>query len=210
MGKNQTNRQNIEPRSVAKKMGMGFVYHDQRMRDEAVDAFAAVDRFQFQHVSPETARKAAEAYVDALWIKDEIEDSCRANGQIDPDELVDADWTPVEEAFQRRAALAGIDRKYAELSTISWRRHKLGGDHDYWTPMMKAQTYELRAALQDDDYPHKARHGQSGFGPEPLRYALGMELHDMRRFEEALNVMTPYFARIKQTTSDGDTSWSPI
>jgi len=38
--------------------------------------------------------------------------------------------------------------------------------------------------------------GQSGFGPEATRYALGVELHDVRRFDEIVEVMTPYFQRI--------------
>jgi len=175
-------------------MGMGYVHHDERRRREAIDAFAEVDTFQFRHVSATIAREASAAYVDALWAKDAVEDSCRVNGEVNWEALEAADWSPVRNAFARRAALVGIDPEYAELSTVGWRRHKTGGD--YWTPLQKAQMYELRAALQDPDYPHKPRQGQSGFGPEPTRYVLGVELHDMRRLEEIVDVMTPYFERI--------------
>jgi hypothetical protein len=175
-------------------MGMGFVYHDKQNRELSVKAFAVADTFQFQHISEETARKASEAYVDALWEKDRIETACTVDGELDTPALDDADWSPVREAFARRASLVEMDPRYAEQSTIAWRRHKVGGD--YWTPMQEAQVYELRAALQDADYPHKKRVGQSGYGPEATRYALGNELHDMRQFEEALEVMTPYFERI--------------
>jgi len=179
---------------VAKQLALGFKHHDQRNRQEAVDAFAVVDRFQFRHVSAEAARKAAAAYVDALWEKDTVEESCVVDSEIDAEALDAADWEPVRRAFGRRALIAGIDSAYAELSTVAWRRHKTGGD--YWTPMMRAQRFELRAALQDADYPHKPRYGQSGFGPEASRYALGVELHDTRRWEQAIRVMTPYYQRI--------------
>jgi hypothetical protein len=193
-----------DPSRIAQQLGMGFVYHDEREREKAIDAFAAVDTFQFRHVSEATAREASVAYVDALWAKDEIEDACTVDGELDRDALDEADWAPVTEAFERRASLVDMDPAYAEYSTVAWRRHKTGGD--YWTPMQKAQMYELRAALQDPDYPHKPRDGQSGFGPEPTRYVLGVELHDMRKFEEGLEAMTPYFERIahdqRRQTSD--------
>ena len=185
---------------VAKHLGLGFVHHDERRREAAVEAFAVVDRFQFDHVSAETARLASVAYVDALWAKDRIEDAHRVDGEIDPESLDEADWSDVESAFARRASLVNIDSHYAELSTRAWRRHKTGGD--YWTPMQEAQLYELRAALQDPDYPHKLRDGKSGFGPEPMRYVLGIELHDMRRFEEGLEAMRPYFERILAAHGD--------
>lgn len=183
-----------DPETIATQLGLGFVAHDRRQREEAVEAFAAVDRFQFQHVSAEVAREAATAYVDALWAKDAVENACRTGDGFDREALDAADWTPVREAFARRASLVGVDPEYAELSTVAWRRHKTGGD--YWTPMQKAQMYELRAALQDPDYPNKPRDGTSGFGPEPARYALGVELHDTRRYEEGVETMTPYFERV--------------
>jgi hypothetical protein len=188
-------------------MGMGFVCHDRRERERAIEAFSYVDTFQFQHVSESTAREASVAYVDALWEKDEIEDACRVDGEIDPVAIDEADWTPVREAFARRASLVGIDPAYAELSTIGWRRHKAGGD--YWTPLMKAQMHELQAAIGDPDYPHKNRAGQSGFGPEATRYLLGVELHDTRAFEEGAEVMVPYFETIaRHNRPEARDEWS--
>jgi hypothetical protein len=192
----QRNRGRVDhdPETIAAQLGLGFVFHDRRERQKAVEAFAAVDRFQFQHVSEKTAREAATAYVDALWAKDAVEDAHRTGDGFDREALDAADWTPVRKAFARRASLVEADPAYAERSAVAWRRHKTGGD--YWTPMQEAQMYELRAALQDPDYPHKPRGGQSGFGPEPARYALGVELHDTRRYEEGVETMTPYFERI--------------
>jgi len=172
----------------------GFIYHDQREREKSIEAFAAVDSIQFAHIDDEAARRAAVGYVDALWAKDDIEESCRIDGELDPDALEAADWSAMTAAFERRAEAAGIDPRYAELTTEAWINHKTGGD--YWTPMMHAQMLELRTALQDPTYPNKPRHGQGGFGPEPARYALGNELHDTREWEEAHEVMTPYFQRI--------------
>lgn len=179
---------------IAMQLGMGFVYHDERQREHAIDAFGTVDAFQFQHVTEKIAREASVAYVDALWAKDALEAAHTEDDTLDRDALDAADWSAVRQAFKRRASLVGINPEYADLSTVAWRRHKTGGD--YWTPLQKAQMYELRAALQDPEYPHKPREGQSGFGPEPMRYVLGVELHDTRRFEEGLDVMTPYFERI--------------
>ncbi len=195
--KGNRGRVDHDSETIAAQIGMGMVHHDRREREQAIECFASADSFQFQHVSEETARKASVAYVDALWEKDAIEDSCRdSDGGLDRDELANADWSPVKQAFERRASAVGIDPEYADLSTVAWRRHKVGGD--YWTPFQKAQMYELRAALQDPDYPHKPRDGKSGFGPEAVRYVLGVELHDMRRFEEGVEAMVPYFERVAQ------------
>jgi hypothetical protein len=179
---------------LADQLCQGFIYHDQREREKAIEAFAAVDVCQFAHVSEAEAHRAAVGYVDALWIKDEIEESCRVDGELDPDELAAADWSRMTAAFERRAKAAGIDPQYAELTTQAWIEHKTGGD--YWTPMMHAQMLELRTALQDPTYPDKPRHGRGGFGPEPTRYALGNELHDTRQWEQAREVMIPYFQRV--------------
>ena len=195
MAQTQTPTQQ-DPRNAAMHMGMGFVYHDKENRKLSIKAFAVADTFQFQHISEDTARKASEAYVDALWEKDRLETECTVDGELDTSALDDADWSPVKDAFARRASLVGMNPQYAKKSTVAWRRHKVGGD--YWTPMQEAQVYELRVALQDPEYPHKNRGGQSGYGPEAARYALGNELHDTRQFEEALEVMTPYFERIAE------------
>jgi hypothetical protein len=179
---------------MADQLGRGFLHHDRRERDAAIEAFAKVDVLQFEHLDEIEAREAAEGYVDALWAKDEVEDSCRADGEIDRDRLAEADWSAVEAGFKRRAEVVGIDPKYAPLTTEAWIKHKIGGD--YWTPMMEAQMLELRVALQDPEYPDKPRYGQSGFGAEPARYALGVELHDTRQYEQGHEAMTPYFQRI--------------
>ncbi|MFC7173274.1 hypothetical protein ACFQL0_07655 [Haloplanus litoreus] len=172
----------------------GFIYHDQRKYEESVRAFTAVDVVQFDHLTDEEARRAAVGYVDALWAKDEVEESCRVNGELDPDRLEAADWSPVKAAFERRASVADIDPRYAELTTEAWINHKTKGD--YLTPTMRAQMLELRSVLQQQTYPEKPRHGQYGFGPEPVQYALGIELHDMRRWEQAREAMVPYFQYI--------------
>jgi len=179
---------------LADQLCKGFIYHDQREREKCIEAFAAVDIGQFAHIDEAEARRAAEGYVDALWVKDEIEESCRIDGELDPDQLAAADWSRMTAAFEQRAEAARIDPRYAELSTQAWIEHKIGGD--YWTPMMHAQMLELRAALQDRTYPDKPRHGQGGFGAEPARYALGNELHDTRQWEQAREVMVPYFQHI--------------
>ncbi|QSG11726.1 Uncharacterized protein HSBGL_1304 [Halapricum desulfuricans] len=190
-------------RQMAEQLALGFKFHDERKRERAVEAFAFVDVRQFSHVSDATARDASVAYVDALWAKDDLEQSCMHDGRIDPDALDEADWSDVRSAFARRASLVGMDPRYADQSTLAWRRHKTGGD--YWTPIKRAQTYELRAALQEPDYPSKPRHGQSGFGPEAARYELGVELHDTRQWEQASEVMIPYFERILRESSRPET-----
>ncbi|WP_460920308.1 hypothetical protein [Salinarchaeum chitinilyticum] len=194
--------QPASPEAAATRLCEGFKHHDRRNRERAVDAFAAVDRFQFAHVDQNTARQAAAAYVDSLWAKDDVEDRYRLETDdedaIDRDGLAEADWSPVEAALDERATLVGIDPEYATLTTTGWRRHKVGGD--YWTPTLRAQQLELQTALQEPAYPEKPRHGKSGGGPEATRYLLGIELHDCRRWTEARNVMVPYFASIEEAT----------
>ncbi|WP_157525914.1 hypothetical protein [Halorientalis sp. IM1011] len=182
---------------LAERVWDGFVAHDERDRMAAVKAFAAVDSAQFQHVDDATARRAAVAFVNALWKKDEVEAAHETDGEFDREALDAADWSPVRENFAERARLLGIDEDYADLSTTAWRRHKTGGD--YWTPIMRAQLLELRVAMGDAAYPAKPRYGQSGFGPEPTRYALAVELHDYRseeRIEQGKSVMVPYYEAI--------------
>ena len=85
---------------------------------------------------------------------------------------------------------------YATASTLAWKRHKVGGD--YWTPMLRSEEAELRAAMQEA-YPEKTHEGQSGFGAEAVRYLLGVELHDMHtegHWRQAKTAMTPYFETI--------------
>lgn len=186
---------------MADQLCRGFIYHDRREREAAVEAFAAVDTLQFAHLDASTACEAAEGYVDALWAKDAVEGAYRDEHVTTvADRLATADWSAVKAGLETRAAAAGIDSEYARLTATAWREHKCGGD--YWSPMMHAQMLELRAALQDDDYPHKPRHGQSGFGPEPTRYALGNELHDTRQWGQAREVMTPYFGCIVEERAD--------
>lgn len=192
------------PESVATRLCEGFQHHDERRREAAIDAFATVDAFQFAHVDRSTIRRAATAYVDALWAKDAVEDRHRngeAEDALDREALADADWSAVESALAERAALLGIDPEYAALTTEGWRLHKVGGD--YWTPHLRAQELELQAAIQDPNYPAKSRHGTSGAGPEATRYLLGVELHDCRRWEEARDVMVPYFEAIRRE-QDGE------
>lgn len=181
-------------RHMAEQLCRGFVHHDNRNRDAAIEAFLEVDRRQFAHLDDAAAREAAVSYVDALWAKDAVERRCTVDGELDMDRLEDADWSGIKTGFRARAEAAGIDPRYAEQSTVGWLRHKVGGD--YGTPIKRAQLYELRAALQDPEYPHKPRYGQSGLGPEAVRYELGVELHDTRRWDEAAEVMVPYFERI--------------
>ncbi len=184
---------------LATRLVEGFQYHDEDDRAGALASFRAVDAGQFAHLGNEGVDAASEAFVDALWAKDDLEaDYILEDGEeIDVVGLREADWSPIREAFLRRADAAGIDEQYADASTVAWRNHKVGGD--YWSAFQQAQVYELRAALQNEEYPHKPRYGQSGFGPEAARYTVGVELHDMHTEEhwrQAVEVMTPYFERI--------------
>jgi hypothetical protein len=184
-------------RHMADRICRGFQAHDRKEREVAVEAFATVDALQFRHVDSETATHAASAYVEALWAKDEVEVANMADGEIDDDDLVAADWDPVREKFRERASILGMNPRYAELSTTAWRNHKTG--RDYWTPIQHAQVIELRTAMCDGAYPSKPRYGQAGFGPEAARYALAVELHDMhtdRHWQQAVDVMVPYFETI--------------
>lgn len=185
------------PREMARKICQGFVEHDRRDRNAAIDAFEFVDSLQFQHVDSDNAHFAACSFVDALWAKDDVEVQYLQNGTLDQDGLREADWSPVRKKFRERAALLEIDQEYAELKTEAWRRHKTGGD--YLTLFRKAQLMELRAALQDSNYPEKPSEGLSGPGPEAIRYSLGVELHDMhtpKYWKQAVEAMTPYFEHI--------------
>ncbi|MFB6299148.1 MAG: hypothetical protein ABEH65_02700 [Halobacteriales archaeon] len=183
---------------MATAITRGFQLHDEGNREEALEAFAIVDRNQFAHIDDQEVRRAAEAFVDALWAKDEIEEQhIEDNGEFRKAELRMADWSPVQDALERRADVIGMDEAYAHQATKAWRNHKTGGD--YWTPFMEAQLHQLKAAMQDPNIPHKPRYGQSGYGPEVMRYLTCVELHDMHSKEhwrQAKQMMVPYYERI--------------
>lgn len=180
---------------MAENVCRGFITHDNRDREACVEAFFEVDRHQFAHLSDAEARRAATAYVDALWAKDDVEAPyVREDGTLE-EALDDADWEPVEACLERRAEIVGMPAEYASATTEGWRKHKTGGD--YWTPHMVAQRHEVRAALDDPDYPHKRGSSQSGVGVLPARYLVCIELHDMKTEEhwrEAADVMQSYYA----------------
>jgi len=191
---------------MAEQLCHGFKHHDERDRAACIEAFFEVDRRQFAWLGDDRAREAAVAYVDSLWAKDAVEEPY-VDGRrlVDPEGLDTADWSPVREALARRADVLDIDERYAEETTVAWRRHKTGGD--YWTPTLSAQRYELRAAFRDPTYPDKTGFGRSGFGPLPARYLVGIECHDAHtdaRWKEAVEVMTPYFGDILAAQGDGE------
>lgn len=183
---------------MGRQVCLGFVHHDRREWSETVSSFYAVDRHQFAHLSDEQALEAATAYAAALWAKDAVEAPHRRDdGSLDREALDAADWSPVEACLARRAEVVGMPEEYATATTAGWRKHKTGGD--YWTPHMRAQYHEIRAAMGDPAYPRKEENGQSGFGPLAARYLAGIELHDMkteRHWERAADVMAGYYEEI--------------
>ncbi|MDL5362726.1 hypothetical protein [Halalkalicoccus sp. NIPERK01] len=181
-------------RFMAERTCLGFIYHDRREYEAAVEAFYHVDRHQFAHLTDEEAREAARALTDAFWAKDDVEQDHIDGADVDP-ALDDADWSPVEEALSRRAEIVGMDDEYAPKTTEAWRNHKTGGD--YWTPTMAAQRHEIAAAI--GDYEEKPKYGRSGYGHLTARYLVGLELHDMhteRHWKEAAGVMADYYREI--------------
>lgn len=179
---------------MAERTCLGFIYHDRREYEAAVEAFYHVDRHQFAHLADEEAYEAARALTDAFWAKDDVEQEYIDGAEVDP-ALDDADWSPVEEALARRAEIVGMDEEYAPKTTEAWRNHKTGGD--YWTPTMAAQFHEIAAAI--GTYQEKPKYGRSGFGHLTTRYLVGLELHDMhteRHWEEAAEVMATYYGEI--------------
>lgn len=201
----ETAAANVSVRSIddlaghmAENICRGFITHDDRDREACIEAFFEVDRHQFAHLDAEQAYRAATAYVDALWAKDDVEAPyVREDGTLDREPLDDADWGRVEECLERRAAVVGMPAEYASATTEGWRKHKTGGD--YWTPHMVAQRHEVRAVLKDPQYPRKRGTSRSGVGALPARYLVGIELHDMKSEEswtEAVDVMQSYYAEL--------------
>ncbi|ADJ14699.1 hypothetical protein [Halalkalicoccus jeotgali] len=181
-------------RFMSEQTCLGFIYHDRREYEAAVEAFYQVDRHQFAHLTDEEAREAARALTDAFWAKDDVEQAHIDGADVDP-ELDEADWSPVEDALSRRAGIVGMDPEYAPKTTEAWRNHKTGGD--YWTPTMVAQSHEIDAAIGSPQ--EKPKYGRSGYGHLTTRYLTGLELHDMhteRHWKEAADVMTDYYAEI--------------
>ncbi|WP_254535039.1 hypothetical protein [Halomarina litorea] len=197
-GSSGTSGKRCTARRMAEQVCAGFMLHDDDDREGTVAAFHFVDARQFRDLDESTARTAAESYVDALWAKDAVErDHVDGAGIIDSETIAEADWSPVRDALARRAEVVGMSERYAERTTTAWRRHKTGGD--YWTPFMHAQRVELAVAFGDTPLPEKPSEGQSGPGSLPVRYVLGVELHDRHTeaaWREAVEVMVPYYRAI--------------
>lgn len=189
---------------MGRQVCLGFVHHDRREWHETVASFYAVDRHQFAHLGDERAFAAATAYAAALWAKDAVEaPHVGDDGRLDREALDAADWGPVEACLSRRAEIVGMPAEYATETVEGWRRHKTGGD--YWTPHMRAQQYEIRAALADPAYPPKSGNGRSGFGALPALYLVGIELHDRkseRHWERAADAMAGYYREILRAHDD--------
>lgn len=195
----QSEKNGLERRAryMAEQICSGFQLHDRRQRQEAEEAFYALDRNQFAHLDRDRAREASNAYVDALWAKDALEKGFLTDGVVDAETVAKGEWERVQEPLELRAKAVGMDQRYATKTTEAWLKHKT--EEDYWTPFLEAQVCELRAAMQDPEYPHKPKEGQSGYGPIVTRYVLSVELHDMHTqatWEEAIRVMTPYYRAI--------------
>lgn len=193
--------------TTAREMAMGLAHvfraHDERDRKRALQACRRVDELQFRHLDAEDVELASEAFVDALWTKDDVELQCLSNGSFDAERIRNADYSDVASHLRKRALVVGADQRYATKKIEAWREHKAGGD--YWTPYQQSQMYEFRAAIQDFDYPRKPRGGRSGPGPEPMRYVLASELHDMNtktHWEQGIEVLVPYFEQILMEHDD--------
>lgn len=190
-------------RYMATELARLFRAHDDGRREDAIEACLAVDELQFPTLDSDDVELAATAFVDALWAKDDIEFEYLHDGEIDREGLQEADYGRVSAKLRERAAIIGADPAYATTKAKAWRRHKAGGD--YWTPFQQSQVYELRAALNDPTYPNKTRAGQSGPGPESVRYVLAFELHDMHtdhHWQQGVDVMVPYFRYILRNHAD--------
>lgn len=184
-------------RKMAEDFGKLFLANDRGLKQKATEYCRKVDELLFGHLTEEEVNLAATAYVDALWEKDNVELNNMRDGTIDQEGIRNADYSRVRENLRKRASAIGANQRYATRKTEAWQNHKCGGD--YWTAYQRAQVHELRAALQDPDYPHKPRYGRSGPGPEPIRYVLAAELHDMhtkKHHEQAVEILVPYFARV--------------
>ena len=198
-------RAEVTGADLAEALAQLFRAHDAGRYEQAVEECVFIDTYQFPHLDPDDIEIAARSFVDGLLAKDRIEFEHLRGGDIDRDGLAKADYRPVRAQLRTRASVIGADHRYASEKATAWQRHKVGGD--YWTPFMRSQLYELRAILRDPDYPAKPRAGQSGFGPEPVRYILAFELHDMKsdgHWREGVAVMAPYFDKILEAHDESD------
>lgn len=192
-------------RYLSEQLAAGFQAHDRGSYSEAVEHFYTIDEYQFQSLEDDKLRLAATAFVEALKAKDEVEFQCLQHGDIQQEAIMAADYSPVRNKLRQRASIIRADSEYAIKKAEAWRRHKAGGN--YWTPFGWSQVHELRAALQNPEYPLKPRAGKSGLGPEPLRYVLAFELHDMhtkRHWRQGIEVMVPYYENILMSNIDND------
>ncbi|MFC6973463.1 hypothetical protein ACFQL1_20015 [Halomicroarcula sp. GCM10025709] len=189
---------------MAEHLAIVFRAHDNSNKEKAIEALQEIDKRQFPELSDDAVKLASEAFVNSLWEKDRIEFDHLKNGTIDRAGLRGADYSPAIQQLRQRATIIGADQRYAITKAEAWKQHKIGGD--YWSPFQRSQVYELRAALDDPEYPDKPRAGQAGPGPEAMRYALAFELHDMhteRHWLQGVRVMTPYFTKILAHHEDG-------
>jgi len=162
-GGSDSSDRRTEAREMATALACVFRAHDRGHRERALEACRRVDERQFSDLDSEAVDIASEAFIDALWAKDDVEFRCLNDGEIDPERVRNADYSEVATHLRKRAAVVGADQRYATEKLEAWRQHKAGGD--YWSPYQRAQMYEFRAAIDDPEYPRKERGGRSGPGP---------------------------------------------
>ncbi|MEM9342605.1 MAG: hypothetical protein AAGA87_06135 [Pseudomonadota bacterium] len=158
-----------EAREIARAMCQGFIAHDDGDMENAASRFADAYTRGFA-VDGAVGQKAAQAFVDALAIKDAIDaDQDRARRLVDPR------WHDVHMRFRDLAATLNIDRRWAFHYCEFWRKHK--GEVDYWSDGIEAERY-MTARLAPP-WLDKRSDGRNGPGALAFLYCAAVEAHDV-------------------------------
>lgn len=176
-------------------------------REKMVDAYLR----EFPHVEEPETRRAADAFMDALFLHDEIENWEFLGLLTDNDDLAevlqsDADkdhngnvakdsrWAQVEDDLSISCSAVGIDPAYAHKQTQFWKLH--GQIHEYWEEIAhEAQSIKLRAMLPsagDNDIEQLAQYFVAGI---KMHDAWGHQYKD-RDLNELSDLVSRYYQRV--------------
>lgn len=182
---------NISPRKLASIECMAFKLQDEKKYDLSAKFFYKIYREIFNDISANDSMLAAKYYVEALKIKDIIDQE-----YLDVESRSrDSRWSDVENAFKNFCKKLKINSQFAVHNTLCWKNHKICGD--YISEGISAQKIFVKRLLQNNKkWYEKKKDGLNGPGPLPFLYLVAVEAHDLhtnQAWELVEDVMTLYY-----------------
>ncbi len=174
---------------LAKQIVLTFYHHDRGNFTDAAECLSHVYMALFPHIKENKILEAAKSYCEALRLKDIIDTQKNRNNR-----LTDPRWSPVYDQFLITAKALQIDTRWAYHHLAGYQKHK--GEIEYWSDLMKSESFFLESAAIKKDWLIKKSDGRNGPGPMPFLYMVSAECHDLHNKKSttlSTSIMEIYF-----------------